>query len=209
MNKEIANILKSRITNDPDINFLDVVAGLAQTVRYTQPTGDGSFVYKSMPVSYDVDSPDGCQTTPETAIIPDSMKKGILYFEESGTNIIEFKNNRGGEYSSSLTLVCWVNKAQLGYETKEEITAILVSLILKAIVTANNRDNVGNFIAFHVKPNRINTQDNSVFNKYTYDEEATQYLRPPYEYFSIQIGVTFRLSPNCLNEFNLKQKLCY
>lgn len=209
MNKEISKILKDRIAADPKINFLDVIAGLAQTVRYSQAVGENQFTYKSMPVAYDVIGRDSCQVNPETAIIPDSQKKGILYFEETGTNIQEFKKARGGQYSSNLTLVCWVNKARLGYTTDEEITAILVSLLLDALVTAGNRDNVGSFIGFHVTPGRINTQDNSVFNKYTYDEEATQYLRPPFEYFSIQLNVTYRINPNCLQDFEIKDTLCY
>lgn len=209
MNKELSKILKDRIAADPKINFLDVIAGLAQTVRYSEAVEGGTFVYKSMPVAYDVIGSDSCQVSPERAIIPDSQKKGILYFEETGTNVSSYRKLKGGEYSSNLTLVCWVNKAQLGYDTTEEITAILVSLLLDALVTNNNRDNVGSFIGIHITPTRINTQDNSVFNKYTYDEEATQYLRPPFEYFSIMINVTYKLNPNCLQPFELKNKLCY
>lgn len=209
MNKELSKILKDRIAADPKINFLDVIAGLAQTVRYSEAVEGGTFVYKSMPVAYDVIGSDSCYVSPEKAIIPDSQKKGILYFEETGTNVSSYRKLKGGEYSSNLTLVCWVNKAQLGYDTTEEITAILVSLLLDALVTNNNRDNVGSFIGIHVTPTRINTQDNSVFNKYTYDEEATQYLRPPFEYFSIMINVTYKLNPNCLQTFELKNTICY
>lgn len=209
MNKELSKILKDRIAADPKINFLDVIAGLAQTVRYSEAVEGGTFVYKSMPVAYDVIGSDSCQVSPERAIIPDSQKKGILYFEETGTNVSSYRKLKGGEYSSNLTLVCWVNKAQLGYDTTEEITAILVSLLIDALVTNNNRDNVGNFIGLHITPTRINTQDNSVFNKYTYDEEATQYLRPPFEYFSIMINATYKVNPKCLQAFELKNTLCY
>lgn len=209
MNKEVAKILKDRIASSEKVNFLDVIAGLAQTVRYTTPSDSGQLYYKSMPVAYDIANPDQCQVSPETAVIPDSTKKGILYFEESGTNIQEYKKSRGGAFVSNLTLVCWVNKAKLGYETTEEITAILVSILLDALVTANNFDNVGVFNRFHVKPGRISTQDNSVFNKYTYDEEATQYLRPPFEYFSIQIAVNYTVDPGCISDFEIKEPLCY
>lgn len=209
MNKEICKILKDRIAADSSINFLDVIAGLAQLVRYGEAVEGGGTIYKSMPVAYDIATPDGCQVSPETAVIPNSMKKGILYFEEAGTNISQFKKHRGGKYTSTLNLVCWVNKANLGYSTTEELTAILITKILDAVITSGNRDNVGSFIGLHITPVRINPQDSSVFNKYTYDEEATQFLRPPFEFFSIMLNIEYGINPKCINDFDLKNKLCY
>lgn len=209
MVKEIAKILKERITASQKINFLDVTAGLAQRVTYSQPIDGKATVYKYLPVSYDVDSSENCYVDPETAVTPDSSKKGILYFEESGTTISKFTAVRGSSYSTNLTLVCWLNKAKLGYEKTEEITASVISLILEAVVSPQVFANVGSFIKLNVKPGRINVQDSTVFNKYTYDEQATQYLRPPFEFFSIQLVITYGINPNCLNEFNLKSEICY
>lgn len=209
MTKEIAKILKERIVDDPKIKFLDVIAGLTQKVTYGQPLDGQATIYKSLPVSYDVNTSDTCRVEPETAVVPDSTKKGILYFEESGTGIKEFHPMRGGNYSSNLTLVCWLNKARLGYQKTEEITAPVISLLLSSVLKGGGYTNEGSFVRFHVNPGRINTQDSSVFNKYTYNEQATQYLRPPFEFFSIQLVVTYQVNPNCLAEFNLKDPICY
>lgn len=209
MVKEISKILKDRIVANEKIKFLDVVAGLTQRVTYSQPIDGKATVCKSLPVSYDVDASESCQVNPETAVVPDSTKKGILYFEESGTNIQAFNPVKGATYTSNLTLVCWLNKARLGYEKTDEITAAVISLVLGAVVSNVAYANVGSFIKLNVKPGRINVQDSSVFNKYTYDELATQYLRPPFEFFSIQLSISYSINPNCLQEFLLKDPVCY
>ena len=51
-------------------------------------------------------------------------------------------------------------------------------------------------------------QVKSIFSKYSYDETILQFLRPPFEYFAIDLIVTFIMRGDCLPEININPKTC-
>src|SRR5690606_10506542 len=169
MNKEISHILKERIAAGGGVPFVEVIAGLAQRVEFKQPNGDGVPVLKRMPVSYDTTAAQGCKVTPETALVPNSKKKGLLYFEDMGSAFVDRASGGHIKYRSTLVLVCWMNRARLVGDHYKEITSYCVTQLLSKL-KVRETSNEGNFARFHVTPGRILPQDASVFSRYTYEE---------------------------------------
>lgn len=208
MNKEIANILKERISGKGGIPFVEVIAGLAQRVEFKQPNGDGAPVVKRMPVSYDTTEAQGCKVTPETALVPNSKKKGLLYFEDMGIAFIDRATGGHMRYRSTLILVCWMNRARLVGEKYKEISSYCITKLLEKL-EVKKISNEGNFARFMVTPGRILPQDASVFSRYTYDETVTQYLRPPFEFFGMELTVEFTVHPECVEQLEFTDPVCY
>ena len=208
MNKEISHILKERIASNGGIPFVEVIAGMAQRVEFKQPNGDGAPVTKRMPVSYDTTEAQGCKTTPETALVPNSKKKGLLYFEDMGCSFIDRVSGGHMKYRSTLILVCWMNRARLVGSHYKEITSYCVTQLLSKLGVRTIK-NEGNFSRITVTPGRILPQDASVFSRYTYDETVTQYLRPPFEFFGMELTVEFTIHPDCVKQLEFTEEICY
>lgn len=207
MNKEIAALLKNKIRNLP---FIDVLAGLVQTVEYVQfQDGDEKLVQsrKRFPVSYDVAlGGDGCVGR-EKDLQPNSSKKSITYFEDYGSRV---NATRDGvtDFTSQLRLVCWLNRNRLTGDAYSEITAFCIASIIPLICKANP-ENIEQFSQIRTKALTVPVQGPDLFAKYTYDETVRQFLRPPYEAFAIDFAVNYKIASNCLTtiDFN-KEKVC-
>lgn len=208
MNKEIAHVLKERLAVNGGLPFVDVLSGLAQRVSYQETNADGNPITKAMPVSYDNTTADSCTVSPERALIPDSSKKGILYFEDMGSVFVDRLSGGAMRYRSTLVLVCWMNRARLVGDGYTEITSYCVGTILKKIAPPNFI-NVPPFVRMRVTPGRILPQDAAVFSRYTYDETITQFLRPPFEFFGMELTVDYGIHPDCINQLNFKDPACY
>jgi len=205
MNQEIASILKDRLKG---IQFVEVLAGLAHRVEYTDNDGSGRSIRKAIPVSHDVDVAKGCRITPERELVPDSGKKGILYFEDLGSRFIDRTSNGSMTYSSRMVLVCWMNRARLVGDHYKQITSYCITTILGKLKPMQ-LSNVDNFSRFKVTPGRILPQDASVFSRYTYDETTNQYLRPPFEFFGMELEIEYSIHPECVKEIEFKDTICY
>lgn len=208
MNKEIAHILKERLASNGGLPFVEVLAGLAQTVEYKQENSDGNPITKRMPVGYDATTPEGCTVSPERALIPDSTRKGILYFEDLGATFIDRVSGGHMRYRSTLVLVCWMNRALLVGDHYAEITSHCVTTILGKL-NIRRPKNEPPFSRMAVTPGRILQQNASVFSRYTYDETVTLYLRPPYEFFGMELTVDYCIHPDCLTTLEYKDPVCY
>lgn len=201
MIKEVAKVLRNRLQFRGDIPFLDVYAGLVQTVSYKSETAGGGTMVKRMPVSYDTNLSAGCDTSPEKAIIPDSSKKGIIYFEENG-GAQPFRTIAGGAtfYRLGLTAVVWLNRAKITGDDYSEISGNAFAEIKKKLFSNDISDP---FHRLTVTDARFR-QNDSVFSKYSYDETVMQHLRPPYEYFAVDLTVTFLVPCSGVIELNPK-----
>lgn len=208
MNKEVAHILKTRLAANGGLPFVEIIAGLAQRVEFHQPNGDGAPAIKRMPVSYDTTVAQGCKVTPETALVPNSGKKGLLYFEDMGATFVDRASGGHMKYRSTLILVCWMNRARLVGDSYKEITSYCVSALLGKL-KVKETGTEGNFSRFTVMPGRIMPQDAAVFSRYTYDEKVTQYLRPPFEFFGMELTVDYSIHPACLSQIEFKEPICY
>lgn len=197
MNKELAN--KLRIILEP-LPFVDLFAGLAQVQEYNvnpeidpEKKGIPKMLTKKFPVSYDTNLID-CGGK-EVPLIPDSNRKGILYFEDAGTANIK-ASARGIDYKSQLVLVCWMNKEKITPSPYDEITLKCITQILSKLIT--NPINVGYFTRLKIQANQIYQQDKRIFASYTYNEAQNQYLRPPFEFFAIRLTCDYSIPSSCV-----------
>lgn len=188
MNKEIANILKNKIA---DLPFIDLLAGLAQVVETRDPTDDGKVNVKRNPASYDTNICNG-----EQWLIPDGSRKSVIYFEDGGVRFVSASQGFNS-YSSSLVLVCWMNRGLLFGDPYIEVAGRMTAQVISRIQTQTQENWPPLFSRVMVKPARVLAQDWQIFNKYTYDQATTQYLRPPFEYFAIEFITTFSVAHEC------------
>ena len=195
MNKELASLIKNKIQSFP---FIDRLAGLVQTVEDVQPVNEaGKMVINKFPVSYDVFG-DDC-TGREKDLVPDTKFKSVTYFEDFGSKIVA---TRGGvtEFNSQLRLISWLNRDRLVGDDYVEISAACINAIIGKI--CGKLENDGIFMQLSIKAFNIPPQNSDLFSKYTYDQTVRQYLRPPFEFFGIDLLCNYRVNPNCLTVIN-------
>lgn len=194
MTKEVATILKNRLAGLP---FSDVIAGIVQPVVDEKFTDDTNLrIQKKMPVSYDTNQGKNTFLGSERQLVPDQGRKSFIYFEDFGS-VENTKNVRAGDlgYTSSLRLVCWLNKGKLDVDKYAEITAICIGEILKRLITPVAINDKG-ITRLFCRASRIVQQDAGIFSRYSYDEAELQYLRPPFEYFAIDLQCTYVMRRN-------------
>lgn len=202
MIKEVCNALKSKLLDGEPLKLFDTISAMVQTVTYREMNADGNPITKRMPVSYNTNIVK-CGIGPEKDLVPDSSKKGLIYFEENGSFQIT-RHLSGGRamHKGSVLLVCWMNRRKSVGDTYKEITKLaydeIVNKLKGPIPSAD-------FINLKVFPGRFK-QDSAIFARYTYDETVLQYLRPPFEFFAIELSVTF--ISGCPQEIILNPKEC-
>lgn len=204
MNKELANILKNRLIGLP---FTDTIAGLVQRVEYRELDQDNVPVTKRMPVAYDVsETPNICLKGPERALVPDSSKRSIIYFEDGGSSFID-RQSSWLHFRASLTMVCWMNRERLVGNAHAEISAHVIASCVGKLVN-RQPENHGIFTRIITNVTRIMPQDATIFARYTYDETVTQYLRPPAEFFGLTVSVDYRINPDCVSSLQITPAVC-
>lgn len=206
MNKEVSKVLRDRLRADGGLPFVEKYAGLVQTVERFIETEAGQ-TRQRFPVSTETTIGD-CESF-EDVLTPDSSLKGLLYFEDGGTLP---KGRNGGAYffESSLTLVCWINRAKILSNQYSEITAIAIQNIIEKLKVDQNPENVSLFSRLSVTLNRIQPQEQTIFARYTYDEAVTQFLRTPFEFFALGLQVKFAINNDCVQPLEIENNIvCY
>lgn len=203
----VCDILKDRIA---DLPFVDVIAGLTQPVidkRAAMTNAADIKIQKRIPVSYDIadkQSAKNAHLGAERDLVPNSAKKSIIYFEDYGTTVD--KAVKTGNFNvamvGNIRLVCWLNRKELVIYKYKHISAHVMSEMLKVLVTGRSISDNG-ITRMFVTASRLPVQDASIFARYNYDEAEFQYLRPPFEYFAIDLTVRYCVSPECLPYLNL------
>lgn len=196
MQKELGTILKNRLV---DLPFIDVLAGIAQTVSITDTVGDGDSVttttVKRVPVSDDT-TEDKTIFGQEIILIPNEGRRSIIYFEDYGITEIDY-NGRPG-YQANIRLIAWFNRERTeSGETYARVSGKYMATIIERLRT--KPVNISIFSRLAVSLARIPPQDPALFGRYTYNETQRQYLRPPFEFFGLDLIARFTVSTNCLN----------
>ena len=187
MVKELANVLKSQLNN---IAFLEVIAGIVQPVidvRYNDTSG--LKFPKKIPVSYDTSKGRSAFLGMERQLVPDKAYKSILYFEDFGSTQQAGRANTL-TWNTKLRLVCWMNKAKIGYDIYSDVTMKCMDEVLNRLVQGKAINQQG-ITKLFVTAGAIVQQDAQIFSRYNYDEAELQYLRPPYEYFAIDLNCKY------------------
>jgi hypothetical protein len=204
MQKELAHILKGKLLTLP---FIDLVAGLVQTLTLQDQSEDNlQIIEKRVPVSYDTWNGSDC-VGKEILLIPDSSRKSIIYFEDNGIEVGERRARIQG-FISSLRLVCWLDKSKI---VGDQYTPELAGRVQTAIISRlchKNPENISPLSALRVNIQRIPPQDAAIFGRYTYTETDRQYLRPPFEFFALDLRCNFYASDKCLQGIPWNVQTC-
>lgn len=193
MTKELSALLKRRLTG---LSFFDVVAGIAQPVIDVRFNDDiDTKIARKIPVSYDFVGGKSAYLGMERQLVPDKSKKSIIYFEDWGSSIDTGRGVPAGAkaYNSKIRLVCWMNKDKFQADKYAELTAYAIDMITQCLVSGRAINEAG-LTRLFIEVTGVPIQDAGIFSRYNYAEEVTQYLRPPFEYFAIDLQCKYRLS---------------
>jgi hypothetical protein len=187
MNEALARIIKEKVIG---ISMADKVGGLVRPV--TVVVGDQ---VKTYPVAWDVTHAD-CVKGKYNDLMPNSKYKSLMYFEDGGTNFTD----RIGDMQvcqSSLRLIGWVNGKRFEhYGCATPVGACMIMEIVAAL--PSNMFNEGNFQRIQIGVQSEATKNSAVFAPYTFDEQFSQYLMYPYDYFALNIVVNYTFNVKCL-----------
>lgn len=204
MNKGLAHILMGRLLAVP---FIDLFAGLVQVQEMEDNYEDGRKTTSRFPVSCDVVDNGQCTDAAGSLVplTPDSGRRGILYFEDNGTTLVD-KKSVYYNYRSNLRLVCWLNTGYIDLNTCHGLSMPVMTDIIERLT--GSYFNQGNFVKVFATVANIPVADKNLFSKYTYDNNRHQFLMPPFEYFAIDFSVLWSMTANCINEITLKAPEC-
>lgn len=199
MNKDIADILKTYVET---VGFADKVGGMVKAITYVQGE-EGAVVKKTIPVDCGVTHRE-CTSGKYTDLMPNSKYKSVMYFEDNGAALVG-QDVKDFTYISKLTLVCWMNLKKLG-KTDCSASALAIATILNTIPTRHF--NSGIYTRIQVQAESIAEKTDSIFSRYTYDEEKLQYLMYPYDYFAINFSIKFTIPKACIPAWENEPETC-
>ncbi len=220
MNKAIAHTIKEALIGLP---YIDKYGGLVfplerKDVLYDEVTGNPQpAIVKRLPVTsdYTITRDGDCNSAEVIDFVPSQEYKGMLYFEDGGIDPIGRKG-RFWMYSSKLQLVAWLNtKGLMEDQGDDPPTALNMSelsiplfTVIQGRLEALQNTNAGNLLRMKVRILRILPQSRALFSQYNYDEAATQYLMPPFEFFGLSLAVDFSTLSACAPELVQTDVIC-
>lgn len=184
--------------------FTDTVAGCVTTISQNVPGLNNKIQVKKFPAYYN-DILDLCSNYKTYKdLIPNSKKKSILYFEESGVQGLS-SDAHYNYIRANIKLIFWCNLKNIN---KLYIDSYLLKqAIIKSIpdVLPNIADRFS-FIRATLKGE--DKKDVAIFNKYSYNEEEKQYLIYPFDYFSLNYQIDFYENKYCEEQIVLNPETC-
>jgi hypothetical protein len=191
MNNKLSHILRHKLDG---LEWVDKISGLVQTVSIREKVGE-NIVLKSYPISCDLAYEEAIKGRYQD-LTPNSKKKSILYFEDKGCSMIERKGNTI-KYQSSLRLVCWLNlKAIHGATCNEELEHCQVSghYVIEVIKTLPSIPfTQDHFVGIYIEDISQAVRSVDIFSKYSYNEQSTQYLLFPFDFFALDLKINFTI----------------
>ena len=184
------------------LNFSETVAGCVQTLSVNRPIKDNKVINKKYPV-YINENKDTCDNSDYIALIPNSDKKSIIYFEENGISS-KMINNELIEVTANVKLIFWCNLKKINSTFTD--SELLKLNIIKAI--PDQLQNVSPYSFIRLNYIGEDYKGVQVFNKYTYNEEEKQYLIFPYDYFALNYEILFYVGKNCVEEITINPSVC-
>jgi hypothetical protein len=176
-----------------DLPFISRWGGLAKTLKTTSTSG----AEVRQPLTED-----------NKPLTPDSKEKGVLYFEHGRLDVVDTVGTNA-HLSSLLRLVFWGNLGNAGgayngafspaFSTSRALgPALAQAAIMKRIPMSTHLARPA-FAVLHTFGRILLPQD-GLFDKYTFDEKATQYLMAPYTAFGIEIKTSFKIPLSCVSQ---------
>ena len=184
------------------LNFSETVAGCVTTLSVNRPTKDNKVIVKKYPV-YINENKDVCDNSDYIALVPNSDKKSIIYFEENGIRA-ETINNNMIEVTASVKLIFWCNLPRINSTLK--FAELLKLNIIKVI--PDSIPNLFPYSFIRIAYTGEDVKSVSVFSKYTYNEEEKQYLIYPFDYFALNYDIKFYMGKNCVEDIVINPGTC-
>ena len=124
-------------------------------------------------------------------VAPSSSETGIVYFEDMGARATS-KAGRQTAWQGKLRLVCWLNMKKIGEDNA--IGDIMLNLIQHC---PEHLAEQGKFLGGCVEVGSTPPKRPSPFEKYDYDEKATQFLMYPYQHHTLIIDWYCHVAQGC------------
>jgi len=192
---EVGNIIKGYLQ---PLTFIDKLAGVVKVITKTDLDENNKPVVKKFPVACDVNFNE-CQTTGKYKdLIPNSSLGCIVFLEDTGAR---FTGMRGHKqvWKSGYKLIGWVNNSKLGFEDCSVTGQIIATIINQFPIVPFNS---GMYQSSSIQVNGQEPKSGqNPFSKYSFDENQSQYLMYPFDYFSLLIDVSFEIDKRCLTTF--------
>ena len=202
MNTDIANIVLEKISA---LNWVDKYAGLVRPIVMTQPNGAG-VIKKTFPVSCSVSEQDCVSNNLYTDLVPNSKYNSVMYFEDGGVSVLG-GDTRYIECRSTLSLIGWLNGKKLGHDGCG-LSAICVLTILKALRPYFSPFNSGSYTGIKINAVSEDPKNPNIFTRYSYDESTNQFLMYPYDYFRLNLQITYKIAVNCIDDLTILNPSC-
>lgn len=201
MNTEIADIVLDLIK---DINWMDKYAGLVRPVTITQPSTTGT-IRKTFPVACSVSS-EACTNDTYTDLVPNTKYNSVVYFEDAGMQVVGYES-RYINCRSSINLIGWLNGKKLGYNGCG-IASMAILSIIKTLTPYSNAFNSGNFAKIRITAISEDPKNPNIFTRYSYDESTNQYLMFPFDYFRLNLQITYSIPVSCIEDMEILNPIC-
>lgn len=188
-------VLMARLFNLP---YIEKFGGIVQVIQKVIPAVDGKSNIKRIPISAVHQAPANCSLAEATSIhfIPESKLKGMLYFEDGGSTVDTGRRHTGLNFwRSRLRLVVWMNQKLLKEKFDNQMGSQAMNEMISLLCT--NPVNYEVFKQVKVEVASIPANTSALFTAYDYDEKETQFLMPPYDFFAIDLDVTFGIPKHC------------
>ena len=180
-----------------NLAFTDKVTGIVKPER-------ASFggVVKTFPVAVNTDIT-VCSDAEMLDYVPDDKKISIIYFEDRGTSMTRMEN-QSIYFTANFTLVCWINfKRITGCLTN---TAPITGNLIKYLPVVMG--NIAPLIGVVLSLTGQQANDGSVFTKYSYMEDQTQFITYPYGYVALDLSADFSVRQECFEDLEICTAPC-
>lgn len=180
-----------------DLSFADKITGIVKPEK-------ASFggVVKSFPVSVNTDIT-VCSDSEMLDYVPDEKKISIIYFEDRGTSMTKMEN-QSVYFTANFTLICWINYKRIaGCLTN---TSQIVGNLIKYLPVVMG--NIPPLIGVVVSVTGEQSNDGSIFSKYSYMEDQTQFITYPYGYVALDLSADFSVRKECFEDLEICTAIC-
>lgn len=204
MTIELGNILKSYLEplksdGISSTKFIDKIAGVVKTaVRSGKDSNNGKII-QSFPIACGTSFEDCNKNGSLTDLVPNSNLGCIVYFEDLGVRLLS-KSGQLRNWKASYRMVGWINMKKLGSD-RCSVSGTIINTILNQFPEGQFNPPSTPYQRCSIEVLGQDPKSLNPFSKYSYDEDKTQYLMHPFDYFSMQVDVDFSVHKSCVVAF--------
>lgn len=204
MTIELGNILKSyleplSVGGSGSNQFIDKLAGVVKTAVRSGKDSNNGRIIQSFPIACGTSFEDCNKNGSLTDLVPNSNLGCIVYFEDLGVRLIS-KSAQLRNWKASYRMVGWINIKKLGYDSCS-VSGTIINTILNQFPEVQFNVTGTPYQRCSIEVLGQDPKSLNPFSKYSYDEDKTQYLMHPFDYFSVQVDIDFSVHKSCVVAF--------